>query len=91
MQTLDGTIAGGVVPYSGTLYVARPDGSQTSYSLSSGSSFTFGPVEAGNPNFGATQEGTWRAWVVVTDSASHHTTSNIATWTVSFYPVHGNP
>ena len=90
-QTLNGTIAGGSAPYSATLHVARPDGSQTTYNLTPGTAFRFGPTEAGNPSFGVTLQGTWRAWVVVTDSASRSVTSNTAVWDVVFYPIHGQP
>jgi hypothetical protein len=90
-QTLDGTINGGIPPYRATLYVARPNGDQVTYQLTPGASFSFGPAESGDPNFGTTQKGTWRAWVVVMDSASHTTMSPTAIWDVAFYPVHQTP
>ena len=85
------TISGGVPPYSAKLYVAQPDGNQKTYNLTPGTSFSFGATESGDPNFGTIQKGTWRAWVVVTDSASHTTTSPTAIWDVAFYPVHETP
>jgi len=91
VQILDGSISGGVPPYSATLYVAQPDGNQKTYNLTPGTSFSFGTTESGDPNFGTNQKGTWRAWVVVTDSASRTTTSPTAIWDVAFYPVHQTP
>jgi hypothetical protein len=90
-QTLDGTINGGIPPYRATLSVAQPSGDQVTYNLTPGANFSFGPTESGDPNFGTTQKGTWRAWVVVTDSASHTATSPTAIWDVAFYPVHETP
>jgi len=91
VQTLDGTISGGTPPYNTMLYVEQPDSTQIAYHLPSGASLSFGPDEAGNPDFGTTQKGTWRAWMTVTDSASHTATSPTAVWNVTFYPVHETP
>jgi hypothetical protein len=89
-QTLNGAISGGTVPYAVTLHVQAPDNSTASFGLSGGS-FSFGPGEAGDVNFGVSQEGTWRAWFTVTDIGGRTATSNTATWQVVFYPIHGVP
>jgi len=90
-QTMSGAISGGTLPYSVTLYVQSPDNSTTSYNLSPGTSFSFGTSESGDPYFGVTQEGTWRAWFSVADDGGHNAPSNTITWRVVFYPVHGAP
>jgi hypothetical protein len=89
-QTLNGAISGGIAPYAVTLHVQAPDNSTASFGLSGGS-FSFGPGEAGDANFGVSQEGTWRAWFTVTDTGGRIATSNTVTWQVVFYPVHGVP
>jgi len=90
-QTLSGAISGGVLPYSVTLYVQSPDNNTTDYNLSPDTSFNFGTSESADPNFGVSQEGTWRAWFSLTDDGSRSATSNTITWQVVFYPVHGAP
>ncbi|MGB8212000.1 MAG: hypothetical protein WCE68_00445 [Anaerolineales bacterium] len=91
-QTLEGTIAGGTLPYTATLYVTRPDGTQLQYNLlSPGASFSFGPAESGDANFGTNQAGTWSARFTVKDGRGLSVSSNIAIWNVAFYPVHETP
>jgi hypothetical protein len=90
-QTLDGTISGGTLPYTVSLYVQSPDGVKTQYALSPGTSFSFGATESGDPNFGTAQQGTWRAWFTVRDRLGQVITSNTAVWDVAFYPVHESP
>ena len=60
-QVLNGTISGGSTPYSVVIHIVRPDGSGITYALASGTSFSFGKLQAGDPDFGTTQQGTWRA------------------------------
>jgi len=90
-QTLNGSISSGTAPYAVTLYIQSPDGHTTGYSLSPGASFSFGPSEAGDPNFGVAQVGTWRAWFTLADGGGRHSTSNAVAWQVVFYPIHGAP
>jgi len=90
-QTLEGTAHGGTLPYTATITVVRPNGWQTQYSLSPGTSFSFGPAESGDPDFGTTQVGTWQAWFIVKDKLGQAITSNTVTWDVAFYPVHEMP
>jgi len=90
-QTLDGQVVGGRFPYAVTFYVEDPNGVQRTYSLSIRATFSFGPLQAGDTYFGVSEEGTWQAWFTVTDSLGSTGASNIATWEVTFYPVHENP
>ena len=90
-QILNGTIGGGTLPYTVSLHVQSPDGAQTQYNLSPGTSFSFGAAESGDQYFGVSQKGTWRAWFTVRDQSGQAITSNTAIWNVAFYPVHGSP
>jgi hypothetical protein len=89
-QLLGGTISGGSTPYNVIIHVVRPDGSSAAYSLTSGTSFSFGASQAADPDFGTTQQGTWRAWLSVT-SGTQSAVSNTVVWNVAFYVVHERP
>jgi hypothetical protein len=89
-QTITGTSAGGEPPYSILVHVRAPSGTESTYSRS-GNSWTLTPAEVGNQDFGTTEEGTWTAWAVVTDSAGRTFRTASATWEVSWHPVHGRP
>ena len=90
VQTLTGTSAGGEPPYSILVHVRAPSGTETTYSRSV-NSWTLTPASVGNQDFGTTEEGTWTAWAVVTDSAGRTFRTASATWEVSWHPVHGRP
>ena len=89
-QTLTGSVAGGEAPYSLVVTVREPSGGTTSYTRS-GSTWSVTPTSANDPNFGATEEGTWSAWADITDGAGRTYRTLSATWKVSWYPVHGRP
>lgn len=89
-QTLSGSVSGGEGPYNLLIHVFSPSGDETTYSPS-GSTWTLSPSDAGNPSFGTTQEGVWRAWAEIRDSAGRFFNTTSVTWDVSWYPVHGRP
>ena len=91
-QTLNGQINNGTAPYSVTLFVKDPDSNVVSYSPSLvGTTFSFGPGDAGDTYFGVAKLGLWHAWFTVTDSIGRNATSNTVAWEVVFYPVHELP
>lgn len=89
-QSLSGSATGGTPGYSIVIHVRAPSGAETTYSKS-GSTWSLLPGAIGNPDFGATEKGTWTAWAIVTDAASRTYRTPSATWEVAWYPVHGRP
>ena len=89
-QTLSGSVSGGEGPYGVIVHVFSPIGVETTY-LPSGSNWILSPSDAGNPSFGTTEEGVWRAWAEIHDSAGRFFRTTSVTWAVSWYPVHGRP
>ena len=89
-QTLTGGASGGEPAYTTIVHVRAPSGDETTYSRS-GSSWSLTPVFTNNPDFGTTEEGTWAAWAVITDSAGRVFRTASVTWAVSWHPVHGRP
>jgi len=91
-QNLNGTISGGIGgPYTVTLHLSDPLGNESTYSLTTNGAFHFGATDAGDPNFGATLEGNWSAWMVASDSVGTSDTSTSAGWQVGWYPLHETP
>lgn len=89
-QTLTGSVTGGEPPYSLAVHVRAPSGLEATYTRS-GSSWSLGPTDAGNPDFGTTEKGSWTAWAEIIDSAGGTVRTPSVTWDVSWYPVHGRP
>lgn len=89
-QTLMGSVSGGTGPYTIIVRVQAPSGGITNYSRG-GASWTLTPADVLEPNFGTTEEGTWTAWAEITDAVGATYTTNVVTWDVSWYPVHGRP
>jgi hypothetical protein len=86
-----GVISGGAAPFAVTVNIEKPSGAVTTYSFSPGSAFTLDSVQAGDPNFGTDEEGTWQAWALLADAAGQVIVSPVITWQVNWYPVHGTP
>ena len=89
-QTLNGLVSGGIPPYSISVHARPPSGSEVVFSRSGGS-WSVTPTSAGDVNFGSTQQGTWTAWAVLTDSIGRTYTTNSVIWEVAWFPVHGRP
>ena len=90
-QSIEGAVVNGDGgPYSVTLYIEDPSGNVTTYSLTTNGNFDFDPVDAGDVDFGTTEEGTWTVWAVATD-AIDSASSSTDPWDVEFYPVHNTP
>jgi len=83
-------VSGGIPPYSINLHVRPPSGTDVLFSRS-GSTWSVTPTSAGDVNFGSTQQGTWTAWAVLTDSIGRTYTTNSVIWEVAWFPVHGRP
>jgi hypothetical protein len=90
VQSLSGTSSGGEPPYLVAIHIRTPLGMESTYSIS-GSAWIFTSTDANDPNFGTTEEGTWSAWAVITDSAGRTFRTSSITWDVSWHPVHGRP
>ncbi len=83
-QTLRLVVSGVLTPYLTVLSVIQPDGVVLTWPLTSVSSpISFGPNEAGDPYFGVTQTGLWRAQAIVNGIAS-----NLVSWETRWFPVH---
>jgi hypothetical protein len=89
-QTLFGTVTGGVGGYTISLHIFSPGGVETIFSRSGGS-WSLTPADAGDANFGATEQGTWRAWADLRDSGGRTFRTPSVTWNVAWFPVHGRP
>ncbi len=87
-QSLSGSATGGSPGYTIVIHVRAPSGAETTYSKT-GSPWSISPGEMGDPDFGATEKGTWTAWAIVTDAASRTFRTPSAAWEVAWYPVHG--
>ena len=91
-QGLDGDISGGDGgTYTVILHVRNPEGSESTYNLTTNDTFDFDSTDAGDPDFGTTQEGTWTAWIEASDSVGTTATSASVTWEVGWYPLHETP
>jgi hypothetical protein len=89
-QTLTGSASGGEPPYSIRVHVRAPSGDETTYTRN-GSNWMLTPVSSNDANFGTTEEGTWIAWAIISDSAGRVYRTPSITWEVSWHPVHGRP
>ena len=91
-QGLDGDISGGDGgTYTVILHVRNPEGSESTYNLTTNGTFDFDSGDAGDPDFGTTVEGTWSAWIEASDSVGTTATSASVTWEVGWYPSHETP
>jgi len=91
-QGMSGEVNGGDGgAYTVILHVRNPQGSESTYSLTTNDTFDFDSNDAGNPDFGTTQEGTWTAWIEASDSVGTTATSTSVTWDVGWYPSHETP
>lgn len=90
VQSLSGTSSGGEPPYLVAVHIRTPLGMESTYSIS-GSTWTFTSTDANDLNFGTTEEGTWSAWALITDTAGRTFRTSSITWDVSWHPVHGRP
>jgi len=91
-QGLDGDISGGDGgAYTVILHVRNPEGSESTYNLTTNGTFDFDSGDAGDPDFGTTDEGTWSAWIEASDSVGTTATSASVTWEVGWYPSHETP
>jgi len=90
-QSIRGTVVNGTGgPYTVTLYVEDPSGNVTTYNISTNGSFNFDASDAGDDDFGTTEQGTWSVWGVVSDGVDS-ASSSTDPWDVEFYPVHNTP
>ena len=91
-QSLNGSVSGGAGgPYTVLLHVRNPAGGETTYNLTTNDSFDFDSGDAGDPDFGTTQKGSWSAWIEVSDRVGTRANSPSVTWQVGWYPVHESP
>ena len=91
-QGLDGDISGGDGgAYTVILHVRNPEGSESTYNLTTNGIFDFDSGDAGDPDFGTTDEGTWTAWIEASDSVGTTAISASVTWEVGWYPSHETP
>ena len=91
-QGLDGDISGGDGgAYTVILHVRNPEGSESTYNLTTNGTFDFDSGDAGDPDFGTTDEGTWTAWIEASDSVGTTAASASVTWEVGWYPSHETP
>jgi hypothetical protein len=89
-QELQGSANGGIGPYAIIVHLRAPSGEESSYPLS-GNAWTLGPDDAGDPDFGTTEEGIWTAWAQITDRDGRSFSTGSITWVVKWFPVHGLP
>jgi hypothetical protein len=83
-QTLHVAVNGGSPPHDATFSIVAPSGAYSLLPYTAGSStFSYGPLQVGNPYFGVDETGTWQAWVVVEGILS-----NVVTWETRCYRVH---
>ena len=91
-QGMRGEVSGGDGgTYTVILHVRDPQGSESTYNLTTNDTFDFDSNDAGDPDFGTTEEGTWTAWIEASDSVGTTATSASATWEVGWYPSHETP
>ena len=89
-QSLAGNASGGVGPYTITVHLRAPSGTEENHPVV-GNPWTLSAAETGDPNFGTIEEGIWTAWAVITDSEGRTFTTGSITWVVKWFPVHGLP
>ena len=91
-QGMSGEVSGGDGgTYTVILHVRNPEGSESTYNLTTNDTFDFDSNDAGDPDFGTTDEGTWTAWIEASDSVGTTATSASVTWEVGWYPSHETP
>lgn len=91
-QGVSGEVSGGDGgTYTVILHVRDPKGNESTYSLTTNDTFDFDSNDAGDPDFGTTDEGTWTAWIEASDSVGTTATSASVTWEVGWYPSHETP
>ena len=91
-QGMDGEVSGGDGgAYTIILHVRDPDGNESTYNLTTNGAFAFDSNDAGDPDFGTTNEGAWTAWIEASDSVGTTATSASVTWEVGWYPSHETP
>ena len=91
-QGIDGEVSGGDGgAYTVILHVRDPQGSESAYNLTTNGTFDFDSGDAGDSDFGTTEEGIWSAWIEASDSVGTTATSASVTWEVGWYPSHETP
>ena len=91
-QGMSGEVSGGDGgTYTVILHVRNPEGSESTYNLTTDGTFDFDSGDAGDPDFGTTEEGIWSAWIEASDSVGTTATSASVTWEVGWYPSHETP
>ena len=89
-QSIYGTIGGGIPPYTSDLIVRPPSGSNKSYHRH-GDTWSVTPENAGDLDFGTTEQGTWTTWAELHDGFGQIFHTPAVTWEVAWFPVHGLP
>ena len=92
-QTLRGMVTGGSGgPYQVVITVRSPSGTDTQYIMLSTGPVLLRPADAGDPDFGTTEIGTWQAWATALDAATGMSAvSSPVQWYVAWYPIHELP